>query len=118
RAAPQTHAPQARRAGRIGNWPSVRFTIPHVSWLAGDRRGEVYRDDSALIIEFQDGWWLGRAPVKQLRIPFSDITSLCCQTESGLGLAKMIDWPKGKKVPRWLRNRQTTEVVRKAGGSK
>jgi serine/threonine protein kinase len=108
-ALPLAAEPLPAAAGRVGNWPCVRFTIPLNSWFGGEARGEVYRDNEALMIEFQQGWLFRRLELKQVRIPFRDIVSLSCQTES---------WLPTDKMPRWMRNLQRTELIIKTTSPK
>jgi serine/threonine protein kinase len=70
----------ATPAGIRGPWPSVRFTIPAISWYGAKARGEVYRDRDTLIVEFRKDRLLGRSRLKEVRIPFHDINSISCQT--------------------------------------
>jgi serine/threonine protein kinase len=88
-------------AGGPRYWPSVRFTIPRLSWYGAKAQGEVYRDDEALIIEFQKVG-LFRSRRQEVRIPFSEINSLTCQTES---------WPDIPGLPDWMRKKGITEIV-------
>jgi hypothetical protein len=69
------------RVRAIGNWPSVRFTIPHIFRTGGEARGEIHRDDEALIVEFKESWGMWRSGLKEVRIPFHEITSISCQSE-------------------------------------
>jgi hypothetical protein len=70
----------------VGDWPSVRISIPHIFRTGGEARGEVYRDDQALVIDFEEFWAGWRSGPKQVRIPFADITSVSCQTRVVPGL--------------------------------
>jgi len=102
-----------------GNWPSVRFTIRHTSWWGGHVRGEIYRDDRNVILEFQaDSVWGGRGETRETRIPIANIVAISCQTQSWPGMrddwgvvigAKIGHVKKGKRKPgsRWL----PTEIV-------
>src|SRR5438132_8359228 len=68
---------QAGRPGRIrvvGDWPSVRFTIPQIFRTGGEARGEVHRDDQSLIVEFEESWGFWRSGLKEVRMPFQQIT--------------------------------------------
>jgi serine/threonine protein kinase len=107
------------RAHAIGDWPVVRFTIPQIFRTGGQARGEVYRDDANLLVEFEEFWGMWRSGLKQVQIPFHEITSLSCQSE----LAPDMHVPglpesvlKGRK---WMRLRewmakQNTQLVIKA----
>jgi hypothetical protein len=90
-----TASPTPAPAGGVaGTWPVVRFTIKHVTWSGVDARGEMYRNDEALVLEFGMPNWLGSTKeVKEVRIPLGEITALSCQTESR---------PKAKRGPRWV----------------
>jgi hypothetical protein len=88
-------------AGAPGSWRSVRFTIPHLAWFGAKVKGEIYRDGEALILEFNKiGLFKSRR--QELRVPFDQIRSLTCQTES---------WPDIPGLPEWMRKWGTTEIV-------
>jgi len=70
----------------IGDWPVVRFTIPQIFRTGGQARGEVYRDDESLIVEFEEFWGMWKSELKEVRIPFPEITSLSCQGQLTPGL--------------------------------
>jgi serine/threonine protein kinase len=94
----------------MGIWPVVRFTITHTSWLGAYARGEMYRDDEALILEFVEFNCLGvSGHAKEVRIPFSDITALSCQTESPSG-------DKGRH--HWKKEGGAAEIIIKASHSR
>src|SRR5262249_8322341 len=84
----------------------VRFTIPDTSWIRGQFRGEVYRDADALILEYQEYRWPRRSELKELRIPFAEITSISCQVESWSNLPK-------EKMPKWMRKWGNMELIPK-----
>src|SRR5262249_20761815 len=69
-----------RAAGVGGNWPSVRFSIPQISWYGAKATGEIYRDEEALIVEFREHRCF-RTESKEVRIPISEIVSISCQTD-------------------------------------
>src|SRR5205807_7780845 len=74
----------------------VRFTIPDLNWWGADAKGEIYRNDEALILEFQRQRWggLSWSDLKEVRIPINDIMSISCQTES---------WAHNPHLPKWMR---------------
>ncbi|HEV3255316.1 MAG TPA: serine/threonine-protein kinase [Gemmataceae bacterium] len=88
-----------------GNWPSVRFTIPHVSWYGAQATGEIYRDAEAVIVEWQKAWLGMKGQAHQLWIPFGEINSISCQTEV---------WPEVPGMAKWLSVGETTTIVIKA----
>src|SRR5262249_25532899 len=52
---PDTPRPVAAvPAGVGGNWPSVRFSIPQITWYGAKARGEIYRDDHYLIVDYRE----------------------------------------------------------------
>jgi serine/threonine protein kinase len=57
-------------------WPSVRFVIPKTSRKGKKMQGEVYRDEQALILEYEEDGAVGDSEIKSVRIPLSDVTSL------------------------------------------
>jgi serine/threonine protein kinase len=57
-------------------WPSVPFVIPKTSRKGKKLRGELYRDEQALILEYEEDGAVGDSEIKEVRIPLSDITSL------------------------------------------
>ena len=57
-------------------WPSVRFVIPKTSRKGKKLRGEIYRDEQALIVEYEEDGAVGDSEIKSMRIPLSDIVSL------------------------------------------
>jgi predicted Ser/Thr protein kinase len=89
--------------GPVGIWPVVRFTIPHIHWMGGQAQGEIYRDETALIVDFAETTWggLGRND-KQLRIPFGEIAALSYQTQS---------WAKVQGIPQWVGRWAAGEIV-------
>jgi tRNA A-37 threonylcarbamoyl transferase component Bud32 len=124
-------AAASARLHAVGDWPSVRFTIPHIFRTGGEARGEVHRDDESLLVEFEEFWGLWRSGLKEVRIPFREITSICCQSELGpdlqlQGVAKlqgvalalnvcdphrdMRHHHRGSGIPKWIR-KQTTQLV-------
>lgn len=62
------------------HWPTFRFVIPKVTWAGAKAKGEVYRNEEALIVEFQidNGIWLSE--MKEVRIPLSEIMAISCRT--------------------------------------
>jgi tRNA A-37 threonylcarbamoyl transferase component Bud32 len=91
--------------GIKAGWPSVRFTIPELNVWGAKATGEIYRNEDALIIEFQRQTWGGVSwsDLKEIRIPFSEIVSISCQTES---------WAHNPHLPKWMRGwGGTTQIV-------
>jgi hypothetical protein len=97
-------APSAR-VRIVGDWPSVRFTIPHIFRTGGEARGEVHRDDETLIVEFEEVWGIWRSGLKEVRIPFHELTSICCQSELV---------PDVPGLPKWMRKENTQLVIKAA----
>jgi serine/threonine protein kinase len=62
------------------NWPSFRFIVPNVNWAGSKAKGEVYRNEEALIFEFQVDYGFWKTELKEVRIPLSDILSISCRT--------------------------------------
>src|SRR5262249_1970590 len=91
-------ADQALRPARVhavGDWPTVRFTIPSIFRTGGEARGEVHRDEENVIVEFEEfGPFMWRSGPKEIRIPFHEITSISCQTELV---------PDVSGLPKWMR---------------
>jgi serine/threonine protein kinase len=98
---PARVAERPGRRGMVGNWPCVRFTIPHIFRTGGQARGEVHRDGECLILEFEESWAHWRSGPKAIRVPFEEITSISCQSES---------YPGAKLVPEWM-GAQNMELV-------
>jgi len=65
-----------------GNWPNVRFLIHGTSWM-GQARGEIYRDQDMLILEFEEFRLFQKSELKELRIPFTEIASITCKRRFG-----------------------------------
>jgi serine/threonine protein kinase len=93
-------SPQAPAAIR-SILPCVRFTIPYVSVMGAWVRGEIYRDETALILEFSVISSLGTAKHKELRIPLGEILTISCNTAN---------WPAWYH---WLGVEGKTEIVLK-----
>jgi tRNA A-37 threonylcarbamoyl transferase component Bud32 len=117
------------RVHAVGDWPSVRFRIPQIFRTGGEARGEVYRDEENLIVEFEEFWGFWKSRMKKVRIPFSEITSICCQSEVG----PQIPMPEslialkgcgpfggkphrrpGPGIPRWMRQQTIQFVIKEA----
>ncbi len=58
------------------SWPCVRFTIPLISWMGAHAKGEMYRDETALIFDFSVVNSFGYHTHKEARIPLADILML------------------------------------------
>jgi serine/threonine protein kinase len=69
-------APRPEPAVVRPTWPSVRFVIPKTSRKGKRMRGEIYRDEQALILEYEEDGAVGDSEIKSLRIPLSDVVSL------------------------------------------
>jgi hypothetical protein len=82
-----------------------------VTWYGAEAQGEIYRDSDSLIIEFRKVLSPFQSVRKEVRLPFSQILSLSCQTDG------MDDWspylPK-KHWKHWKRARGKTHIVIKA----
>jgi tRNA A-37 threonylcarbamoyl transferase component Bud32 len=62
------------------HWPSFRFIIPNVTWAGSKAKGEVYRNEEALIFEFQVDNGLWKSTMKEVRIPLQEILSISGRT--------------------------------------
>jgi hypothetical protein len=71
-------------------WPSVRFFIPKTSRKGKKMRGEIYRDEQALIVEYEEDGAVGDSEIKEARIPLSDITSLAYQWNWEWGYTELV----------------------------
>src|SRR5262245_58501537 len=91
--------PAAARA----DWPCVRFTIPHVSWMGAHVEGEMYRDETTLVLDFSVVNSMGSATPREVRVPLADLL--------------MISLHEGARpnLPRWLKDwvPQKPEIVLK-----
>jgi serine/threonine protein kinase len=72
--------PGAPVAGRA-DWPYVRFTIPNVSWMGAYVKGEVYRDESSLILDFSIINSMGKATQKDVRVALADLLRISIHEE-------------------------------------
>ncbi len=108
RGSPARAETPAPAGGPKGAWPIVRFTIPEITWAGGEAWGEVYRDDEALILEFRTRRYVRATETCSVRIPFSEITSISCQSEP---------WTRHSGVPKWMRKFGKTELVIKVARS-
>src|SRR5581483_12039776 len=80
-------APAAPSGSSTGHWPIVSFKIPNVSWTGSKVRGDIYRDEDTLILQFEEIGCFGHAyGMRELRIPFKDIASLTCQKRNSTTL--------------------------------
>src|SRR5262249_39079160 len=70
--------PAAARA----DWPCVRFTIPHVSWMGAHVEGDIYRDETTLILDFSVVSSMGSATPKEVRVPLADLLMISLYTET------------------------------------
>jgi tRNA A-37 threonylcarbamoyl transferase component Bud32 len=100
RPAAPTPAPRVR-----GNWPSVRFSIPRVSWYGAKATGEIYRDAEAVIVEWRQVWLGMEGQRHEVWLPFGEINSISCQTEVS---------PAHPSVPKWVNVGEITTIVIKA----
>jgi serine/threonine protein kinase len=99
---PPIASPLVSPPGAGGGWPSVRITIPHVTWWNAEARGEVYRNDDSLIVEYRNHFGPWKSALKETRIPISEINSICCQTEK---------FPDVPHLPNWMKFGGMTEIV-------
>src|SRR5262249_1687039 len=92
--------PAAARAER----PCVRFTIPRISWMGARVEGEMYRNETTLILDFSVVSSMGSSTHKEVWVPLADLL--------------MISLHKGTRpnVPQWLSAwvPQKPEIVLKA----
>jgi serine/threonine protein kinase len=58
------------------DWPCVRFTIPDVSWIGAHVDGEMYRDETTLILDFSVVSPLGSSTLKEVRVPLAELLSI------------------------------------------
>ncbi len=74
--------PVAARA----SWQCVRFTIPNISWLGARVRGEMYRDETTLILDFSVVNSMGASTHKEVRIPLADLRMISLHKKPGSNL--------------------------------
>jgi serine/threonine protein kinase len=67
--------PPVPAAGRA-DWPCVRFTIPHISWMGAHVEGEMYRDETTLILDFSVVSSMGSSTHKEVRVPLADLLTI------------------------------------------
>src|SRR5262249_49135394 len=85
--------PAAARAA----WPCVRFTIPNVTWTGGRVGGEMYRDETTLILAFSVVGPTRASAPKEGRIPFSEIRRISCHAGPWPGLPRWMNaWRKAQ----------------------
>jgi serine/threonine protein kinase len=84
-------------SGAVPSWPCVRFTIPEISMAGAYVQGEVFRDATALILEYHvvTAWGSHKAS-RMLRIPLGEILMISCQASGRL--SKSIGWKKAEIV--------------------
>jgi serine/threonine protein kinase len=85
-----TGSPPARPAGTLANWPSVRFDIPKRSWMHKPVQGQIYRDQQALVVEYEEAGRCRGSEIKEVRIPFSEITALEVQYNWNAGYSEFV----------------------------
>jgi serine/threonine protein kinase len=82
-------------------WPCVRFTIPHISWLGAHAEGELYRDETTLILDFRVVNSLGSATHKEVRVPLADLRMISVHKDTQSDLPEPVKvWftPKAELV--------------------
>jgi serine/threonine protein kinase len=79
--------PVAARAG----WQCVRFTIPNVSWMGARVRGEMYRDETTLILDFSVVNFMGSSTHKEVRIPLADLRMISLHKRPGSILPRSLN---------------------------
>jgi serine/threonine protein kinase len=71
------------------SWPCVRFTIPEIAVTGAYAEGEMFRDESTLILEYRvfgaRTWWRP-SETREVRIPLGEIRVISCQTDTRPGL--------------------------------
>jgi serine/threonine protein kinase len=83
--------------GGVPNWPCVRFTIPQISMAGAWVQGEMFRDETALILEYHVVTsWGSHKPARILRIPLGEILMISCQAAGRP--AKLTGWGKPEIV--------------------
>jgi hypothetical protein len=70
--------PVANRASRL----CVRFTIPDIDWTGGHVRGEVYRNETTLMLDFGVVNCMGAVTHKEIRIPLADLVMISLHKET------------------------------------
>jgi tRNA A-37 threonylcarbamoyl transferase component Bud32 len=75
------------------SWPCVRFTIPEIAVTGAYAEGEMFRDETTLILEVRvvnaRSFWRP-SETREVRIPLGEIRVISCQTDTRPGLvAKM-----------------------------
>jgi hypothetical protein len=64
----------------VPNWPCVRFIIPDISLAGAYVQGEIFRDATALMLEFHVVTsWGSHRRAQMLRIPLEEILMISCQ---------------------------------------
>src|SRR5262245_25399612 len=61
-------------------WPCVRFSIPHISWTGASVQGEIFRDETTLILDFCIVGMVRVYEPRQVRIPFDEILTISCHS--------------------------------------
>jgi hypothetical protein len=82
-------------------WPCVRFTVPNISWTGAWAQGEMFRDETTLILDFSVVNAYGSATHKEVRIPLAEILTISCHAST---------WPG---LPRWVNAWKKPEIVLK-----
>src|SRR5262249_28667358 len=57
-------------------WPCVRFTIPQVTWMGAWVQGEMFRDETTLILDFSVVNSLRSSTHKEVRIPLAELVTI------------------------------------------
>jgi serine/threonine protein kinase len=94
-------AARPARAGVSRSRVSVRFTIPDISWLGTSVRGQIHRDEEALILEYERiNWWMGTVSggMKEARIPLREVASLSLENYNLFGRRRAERRPR---LSRW-----------------
>jgi serine/threonine protein kinase len=75
------------------DWPCVRFSIPHISWMGARVEGEMYRDKTNLILDYSVVSSMGSARPMEVRISLADILMISIMKETRTNLPNwLLPW--------------------------
>src|SRR5262249_62253891 len=61
-------------------WPCIRFSIPRVSWTGASVQGELFRDETTLVLEFCIVGMFRVYEPRRVQIPLDEILTISCHT--------------------------------------
>ncbi|HKB36435.1 MAG TPA: serine/threonine-protein kinase, partial [Gemmataceae bacterium] len=59
-------------------WPCIRFSIPRVSWTGASVQGELFRDETTLVLEFCIVGMFRVYEPRRVQIPLDEILTISC----------------------------------------